>query len=252
MKLLSIYVSRALLAIAAFAVCALHANDVSPEATIRPLRLQLYYISESNSSYMQTMDNYDEKRPPRVMEPITLWYSNGKSFDHVQVRPGQRSSLITVFVAKDAVFYRADPSQMETIPADITLRIPVAPGIQQGLLMMRNDNLAASYMIDTSQSRIPDGAIRVINQSRTPIAAKVGSNPVPIKPDGSVVLRAKPESEENPSIKIMLASMNKQGDWAIFYSTLVSADLTKRMLVLIYADPEKPEALKVRVMSIPG
>lgn len=245
--------SRHLLAIFAcfaWAACAAAALPAAqtPEGP-RPLRLQVYYWQRSNSTYIETVETIGQRPPPRFLEPIKLWYQNGDKFEPLTVHSGDRSPVFTVAAGKEAVFYRQDPTGLKEIPPDMILSVPVPPHVQQGLILTRDSNLRGAEMIDISDARAPKGSLRVANQTQEPIAVKIGEQVTPLKPGEFATVKAKPGDEGN--INVMMARMDKNKGWGVFYSTVVTIDKDRRMLALVYPSPENAKNVKVQLMILP-
>lgn len=217
---------------------------------LRSLSLQLFYWHESNSAFMLTEENLNEKRERRFLEPIRLWYMAGEAVEAVQVRPGQRSGLITVRAGADIVFYRIDPTGLESIPESDILRVPAPAQVGQGLLLLSytNSDLTAN-LIDVSDSRIPRGSLRVVNYSGRQVATKIGESVVPLAAGASQVVRL---PRDDSRLNLMMAELDKENEWKLFYSTVVSIDPNERMLVMVYLAGQKRETLRVKILNIPN
>jgi hypothetical protein len=243
-------VASVLLALIAFSLPSpqAQAQETAPQRTVN---LQLFYWHESNSAFLITTDNIHEEREKRFLEPIELWYPTNGEFQRVQVRPGQRSRLITVPAGKDITFYRTNPTGLKNIPESEILRVPVDVAVSQGLILMRgNDRNLQANLIDVSDARIPEGAMRVVNYTSRQIVAKIGKEVVPVPLSESALVRL--NNDSTSSLKLMIAELDPGKDWKIFYSTVISVASKKRMLVMVYPSAENHENLKVKILSIPG
>ncbi|MDQ8192918.1 hypothetical protein QEH59_00675 [Coraliomargarita sp. SDUM461004] len=228
----------------------IQAQDSSTTQT-RSIRLQLFYWHESNSAFILTEDNIDQKREKRFIEPIQFWYKQGQEIKRVQVRPGQRSSLITIAVHDNIEFYRVNPIGLETIPDSDILRIPVNISIQQGLVLVRGQGKSArANLIDVSDARIPKGALRVVNYTSREITAKVGAKVIHVSQSESAIVRQ--NTNKNSSLKLMIAELEPETGWEVFYSTVLSIAPERRMLVMVYPSAENSDNLKVKILNIPG
>ncbi|MBC2593880.1 hypothetical protein H5P28_06360 [Ruficoccus amylovorans] len=240
----------ALLLSALSGVTAVHAQN-QPPAPPQTLQVQLYYWHESNSSYIQTDDNLNEKRDKLFLKPITLWYRSGEEFNRVRVRSGQRSPTIAVPADKEIIFYRSDPTTLEEIRESDLLRVPVDINVARGLILMRgNADSFQTNLIDVSDARMPDGTLRMINYTARPLMARVGEEIVPVSPGESALVRLR--EGDAPQLKLMIAEREEQEEWKIFYSSVLSASTMKRMLIMIYPNAENRDNLKVKILNVPG